>query len=80
VVLNPGVYPHRAYLDLANLVVTFEGNLEMHRGVQVPLWATALPPQRFCHLVYGAHRQLALEASEQNVSLNRLAAARPTGA
>ena len=27
VVLNPGVYPHRAYLDLANLVVTFDGDL-----------------------------------------------------
>ena len=53
VVLNPGVYPHRAYLDLANLVVTFEGNLETHRGVQVPQWAMSLPPQRFCHLVYG---------------------------
>jgi len=53
VVLNPGVYPHRAYLDLANLVVTFDGDLEMHRKVQVPEWAMSLPPQRFCHLVYG---------------------------
>ncbi|MBC7560142.1 MAG: spherulation-specific family 4 protein [Dermatophilaceae bacterium] len=53
VVLNPGVYPHRAYFDLANLVVTFDGNLEMHRTLQVPDWATSLAPQRFCHLVYG---------------------------
>ena len=53
VVLNPGVYPHRAYLDLANLVVTFEGDLAMHRRVQVPDWVSSLPPSRFCHLVYG---------------------------
>lgn len=53
VVLNPGVYPHRAYLDLANLVVTFDGDLEMHRRLKVPKWAMSLPPERFCHLVYG---------------------------
>ena len=53
VVLNPGVYPHRAYLDLANLVVTFDGDLETHRTVRVPKWAMSLPPERFCHLVYG---------------------------
>jgi Spherulation-specific family 4 len=53
VVLNPGVFPHRAYLDLANLVVTFDGDLEMHRKVQVPEWTMSLQPERFCHLVYG---------------------------
>ncbi|MGV8910724.1 MAG: spherulation-specific family 4 protein [Propionicimonas sp.] len=53
VVLNPGVYPHRAYLDLANVVVTFDGDLEMHRTLRVPEWAMSVAPQRFCHLVYG---------------------------
>ncbi len=53
VALNPGVYPHRAYLDLANLVVTFEGSLEEHRALQVPAWARDVPASRFCHLVYG---------------------------
>jgi len=53
IVLNPGVYPHPAYLDLADLVVVFEGDHQMHRTLQVPRWAMARPPERFCHLVYG---------------------------
>lgn len=53
VVLNPGVYPHRAYLDLANLVVTFEGSLEEHRALEAPSWTREVPASRFCHLVYG---------------------------
>ena len=52
VVLNPGVYPHWAYLNLANLVVTFEGTAAAHEGVDVPAWARALPARRFGHLVY----------------------------
>ncbi len=53
VVLNPGVAPHRAYFDLANLVVAFEGDLAMHRRMQLPDRAGAPPPTRVCHLVYG---------------------------
>ena len=43
----------RGFLDVANLVVTFDGDLGMHRQVQVPEWAMSLPPERFCHFVYG---------------------------
>lgn len=62
VVLNPGVYPHRAYLDIANLVVTFEGDLEAHRALDVPDWAHDLPARRFCHLVYGVPSEALDEA------------------
>lgn len=73
VVLNPGVYPHRAYLNLANLVVTFEGTAEAHKEVEVPAWARVLPARRFGHLVYDV-------PPEQVVDVRRRVSAAHAGA
>jgi hypothetical protein len=51
-VLNPGTHPHRAYVDLANVTVTFEGPWREYRGLQVPDWVRDRPAERYCHLVY----------------------------
>jgi hypothetical protein len=61
VVLNPGAPPHPAYLDLADVVVTFEGTYQAHRetfrvsssGYGVPERSRRAPAGRLCHLVHG---------------------------
>jgi Spherulation-specific family 4 len=52
VVLNPGTFPHPAYVDLVNVTVTFEGPWSSYRDLQVPAWVRTKPASRFCHLVY----------------------------
>ncbi|WP_455361715.1 spherulation-specific family 4 protein [Streptomyces sp. SYSU K21746] len=52
VVLNHGVHPHPGYLDLADVLVTFEGPWDAYEPDVVPQWTAAHPPERFCHLVY----------------------------
>jgi hypothetical protein len=70
VVLNPGVPPHPGYLDLANVVVSFEGSwqdyrstgwsmlqrLVVHRPGAQHFGAPAAVPGRLCHLVYDLPR------------------------
>jgi len=53
-VLNHGVHPDPGYAELADLLVTFEGPWDVYRTLGVPSWTAAHPPERFCHLVYGA--------------------------
>ncbi|MDA0168025.1 spherulation-specific family 4 protein [Solirubrobacter taibaiensis] len=50
-VLNPGVVPARAYFDLADIVVTFEGSYTDYLAWRPPAW---LRLQRTAHLVYAA--------------------------
>jgi hypothetical protein len=51
VVLNPGVVPARAYFDVADVVVVFEGAYADYRGWHAPDWVASA---RTAHLVYGA--------------------------
>ena len=53
-VLNHGVHPDPGYAALADLLVTFEGPWDAYRTLDVPAWTEGHPPERFCHLVYGA--------------------------
>ncbi|GGM56148.1 hypothetical protein GCM10012275_29070 [Longimycelium tulufanense] len=50
--LNPGVYPYPGYMELADLLVTFEGPWPAYRCLTVPFWVRRHPAHRFCHLVY----------------------------
>jgi hypothetical protein len=59
VVLNPGEYPHPAYVDLVNVTVTFEGPWTNYRRLKVPAWVRKKPASRFCHLVYEVPRIVA---------------------
>jgi hypothetical protein len=62
VVLNAGTVPARAYFDLADVVVTFEGPAADYADAlkRTPDWLRQLSPARSAHLVYAASRQQAL--------------------
>ncbi|MFE2366292.1 spherulation-specific family 4 protein [Streptomyces virginiae] len=52
-VLNHGAHPHPGYVELADLLVTFEGPWDAYREAAAPPpWTADHPAQRFCHLVY----------------------------
>ncbi|MFC9814401.1 spherulation-specific family 4 protein [Streptomyces virginiae] len=52
-VLNHGAHPHPGYVELADLLVTFEGPWDAYREASAPPpWTADHPAQRFCHLVY----------------------------
>jgi hypothetical protein len=53
VVLNSGAPTHPAYLDLANVVVTFEGAWPEYLATEIPEWTRSVPAGRLCHLVHG---------------------------
>ena len=55
VVLNPGVHPHPAYVEKANVTVTFEGPFDDYVQLEEPGWVRERPASRFCHLVHGLH-------------------------
>ncbi|KOG86153.1 hypothetical protein ADK38_32655, partial [Streptomyces varsoviensis] len=38
-VLNPGTYPDPAYAEIADLLVTFEGDWATYQRAEVPAWA-----------------------------------------
>jgi hypothetical protein len=64
VVLNPGVVPVPGYLDVADVVVTFEGHVAQYDAAlaSAPAWLEQLPAKRVAHLVYGASRAEAMAA------------------
>jgi hypothetical protein len=64
VMLNPGVYPDQAYLNISvpansSLVVNvFEGAYQDYVKATVPSWAFSYPSDRFAHLVYSTKPEL----------------------
>ncbi|WP_159450217.1 spherulation-specific family 4 protein [Demequina sp. NBRC 110056] len=58
VVLNAGTEPHRGYVDLANVTVTFEGTWAQYTNLTTPAWAERYPASRFCHLVHSLPRSM----------------------
>jgi Spherulation-specific family 4 len=66
VVLNPGTVPHPGYLEIADVVVTFEDTAERYRRWRPPALPTG--PAATCHLVHGApaatHRDVLVRAAQ----------------
>jgi hypothetical protein len=54
--LNPGSYPDQAYLQVANVLVVFEGPYDSYRGLQVPGWVRRYPASRFAQVVHNTPR------------------------
>jgi Spherulation-specific family 4 len=65
VVLNPGTVPHPGYLEIADVVVTFEDTAERYRRWRPAAAPTG--PAATCHLVHGApagtHRDVLARAA-----------------
>lgn len=69
VVLNPGVTPDQRYADLADVVVTFEGDAAAYAAAPAPpAWTASYPASRFGQLVYAS------AATELDGVLSRAAA------
>jgi Spherulation-specific family 4 len=56
VVINPGLVPARAYFDLADIVVTFEGPFaDYARAIrEMPAWVQEIPSGKIAHIAYAA--------------------------
>jgi len=52
IVGNPGQVPDRAYMDTADVLVTFEGTYDSYVSRQFPDWGQSYSPDRFSHLIY----------------------------
>lgn len=52
-VLNPGTHPAEDYMQIADVVLTFEGGFEAYRALKVPAWVWNHDPSKFWHVVYG---------------------------
>jgi Spherulation-specific family 4 len=68
VALNPGTVPARGYFDAADIVVTFEGAAAAYAGAMqaTPAWMGDIAPAKVAHLIYGATREQALAAVDQD--------------
>jgi hypothetical protein len=66
VALNPGTVPARAYFDLADIVVTFEGPYSAYEAAirAMPAWTRDVPRDRIAHLLYDTTRAQAMRAIE----------------
>ncbi|MFJ6636550.1 spherulation-specific family 4 protein [Streptomyces sp. NPDC091376] len=62
VVLNCGTLPAPGYLDIADVVVTYEGSMSAYRALSVPEWTQSYPPERMAHLIYEAASADVVEA------------------
>ena len=56
VVINPGLVPARAYFELADIVVTFEGPFaDYARAIrEMPAWVQEIPSEKIAHIAYAA--------------------------
>jgi hypothetical protein len=54
--LNPGAYPDQAYLQVANVLVVFEGSYASYRGLQVPGWVRHYRATRFAQVIHDTPR------------------------
>lgn len=73
VVLNPGTYPHQAYVEVADVLCVEErgtGVVE-DRGQKVSDWMAGRPPEKFYYIIHGVKtaaqmRRILKRASAQN--------------
>lgn len=54
IILNPGTVSARPYLDLGDVVVTFEDDAAAYARARFPAWLRRADPARIAHLVHTA--------------------------
>ena len=84
VFFNHGTYPNEAYAQHADLLGTFEGPWHAYRRLNVPLWTTGWPIEKFYHVVYsvpperfGEAAQLALQRRAASVYITERGGSNP---
>jgi hypothetical protein len=61
VVLNPGTATDERYLEVADIIVTFEGSAGDYLALgEAPRWVGRYEPRRFWHLVHGVSSRRAM--------------------
>ena len=69
VVINPGLVPARAYFELADIVVTFEGPFaDYARAIRaMPAWVREIPSEKIAHIAYAASSADARELDASSI-------------
>lgn len=67
VAMNPGMVPDPAYVELADVTVTFEGpaNKYPEALAAMPPWLHSVPAHKIAHIMYDAPRDVALHWAQQ---------------
>lgn len=52
VVLNCGVHPAEGYMNVGDVIVTFENTYKNYLNLKYPSWVFKYAPTRFCHIVH----------------------------
>jgi hypothetical protein len=52
IMINPGTVPDEGYMDVADVVVSFESAYSNYASRTFPSWMDNYAQNRFCHLVY----------------------------
>lgn len=74
VVLNPGTYPHQAYVEVCDIICVEERGVEVTetRTTDLADWMKGQPPDKFCYIIFGVTtaarmRRILAKAQERNV-------------
>jgi hypothetical protein len=74
VVLNPGTYPHQAYVEVCDVLMVEERGVEVteDRSVDLADWMKGQPPHKFGYVIYGVStaakmRRILTKAQQRNV-------------
>jgi hypothetical protein len=50
--INPGSFPDRSYMSVADVVMVFEGTYGQYQRLTLPAWDRDYPAARFAHTIY----------------------------
>jgi hypothetical protein len=52
VMLNPGIYPSRQYMSVADVVMVYENTYANYASLHVPRWVDNYPAAKFAYTIY----------------------------
>ena len=68
--INPGTNVDECFINVADIIVTFESNLGEYNKYKVSPWNANYPPSKFCHMVYGVTKSN-LQSTYKKTQSNR---------
>ncbi|MBT3408285.1 hypothetical protein HOK68_01170 [Candidatus Woesearchaeota archaeon] len=54
IILNPGVYPDEEYMNVSDIILSFEDDYDAYTSVTEPAWVSNYTKYRFWHIVHNA--------------------------